>query len=83
MLTKLVNLTNYISFTITYHEGKWGSDKTKYYFGVGSNQFDDNDINHLVERKLTTSLDICPAITHLLSIEHLKVAKDKRRRNGL
>ena len=56
--------------------------KEKYYFGVGSNQFDDNDINHLVERKLTTSLDICPTITHLLSIEYPKVAKDKRQRNG-
>ena len=37
------------------------------------------DIQHLVEGKDTTNLDMCPTITHLLSNEHPKVAKDKKK----
>ena len=51
--------------------------KENHYFGIGSNQFDDSDIDHLVERKFTTNLDIYPSNTHLLSIEHSKVVKEQ------
>ena len=51
--------------------------KENRYFGIWSNQFEDSDVNHLVQRKFTTNLDINPTINHLLSIEQPNVVKEQ------
>ena len=70
-------LTSQEYVDISHKRQTYFEKKENHYLGIGSNQFDDSDIDHLVGRKFTTDLDIYPTNAHLLSIEQPKVVKEQ------